>query len=184
MPTQPFNSRVYVPEGIVTNRQGEILDLRELSPFLRTLLVTDGTVTKSLEAFFWEPIKVITQVQKRLELEEPCPLLNVAEGADVIQREVCLQGSASNNVYVYASSVILTAALSEQQIQLMLEGAIGIGELLRELGLETYREIVDFGESAALDVPSGSIYRTYLIHIAGQSAMQITEHFPRHLYSD
>lgn len=41
-----------MPLGDVIER----LRLETLAPFLRVLLVTEGTVTRSLEAFFLEPI--------------------------------------------------------------------------------------------------------------------------------
>lgn len=47
-----FRSRGFIEGGIVHNCEKAAMDMEALPPFLRTLLVTDGTVTKSLEAFF------------------------------------------------------------------------------------------------------------------------------------
>ena len=54
-----------------------------------------------------------------------------------------------------------------------------VGELLRERGLETYREILDVGQS---DVAGEQIYRTYRIVIQHQAAIMITETFPCSVY--
>ena len=53
-----FKSGGYLSESTILTDSGKELDLSQLPAFLRTLMVTDGTVTKSLEAWFWEPVKV------------------------------------------------------------------------------------------------------------------------------
>ena len=56
----PFRCDGYVPQGTIRDSWGHAIPLAELPPFLRALLVTDGTVTKILEAYFWEPVVVDT----------------------------------------------------------------------------------------------------------------------------
>lgn len=93
---------------------------------------------------------------------------------------------------LYATSYLRTELLDENIKTQMVEGKIGIGELLREIGLETYREIVDFGREVfqAYNRLDGepeyveTIYRTYIIHIGGKPAMQITERFPIRLFQN
>ena len=47
-----FRSSGYLTESIIQTLSGKKLDIKTLPSFLRTLLVTDGTVTKSLEAWY------------------------------------------------------------------------------------------------------------------------------------
>jgi hypothetical protein len=70
-----FKTRGFVPGGIITNARDESLALEALPPFLRTLLVTDGTVTKHLEAYFWEEVAVENLGQGMVRLATPFPWL-------------------------------------------------------------------------------------------------------------
>lgn len=190
LPVHPyFKSRGYVPGGIVTNSKNESLHMEALPPFLRTLLVADGTVTKSLEAYFWEQVEVENLGQAPTTLQVAAPWLNLESGAAVLERRVRLRGMESGRVYAYAQSLIKLEALPEHLREDLLQGRIGIGELLRERGLETYREILDVGQSiepqlwAVFDFDPGDlIYRTYRIVIQHQPAIQITEKFPCSVY--
>lgn len=190
IPVQPyFKSRGYVPGGIVTNSKNESLHMEALPPFLRTLLVADGTVTKSLEAYFWEQVEVENLGQAPATLQVAAPWLNLAAGATVLERRVRLRGMESGRVYAYAQSLIKLEALPEHLRADLQQGRIGIGELLRERGLETYREILDVGQSIEPQLkdvfefdPGDLIYRTYRIVIQHQPAIQITEKFPCSVY--
>lgn len=186
-----FRSRGYIEGGIVKNiHQEAILDMEALPPFLRTLLVTDGTVTKSLEAFFWENIKVEKIWQNLVWLKEDLPLIDALAGDNAVKRDVLLRGCESDDVYAYATSYLLPDALDEDIKNQLIEGKIGIGELLREIGLETYREIAEFGREMYrpnFEDPESTeyvetIYRIYVIKIGGKPAIQITERFPYRLF--
>jgi chorismate-pyruvate lyase len=185
-----FKTKGYVPGGIITNRRQENLDLEALPPFLRVLLVTDGTVTKSLEAYFWESIKVENLGQGPVTLDEDIPWVGIKRGEEILQREVRLKGADSGRVYAYAKSWLKLRLLPEALRADLLSGRIGIGEMLRERGLESYREIMDIGsesdESLApvFDIrPCGELlYRTYRVFIHHEAGMLITEKFPRRLY--
>lgn len=185
-----FRSRGFIEGGIVRNINQDAMDMEALPPFLRTLLVTDGTVTKSLEAFFWENIKVEKRWQEQCWLTQDIPSIHAKAGDSALKREVILRGCSTNDIYAYATSYLLTELLDENIKKQMIEGKIGIGELLREIGLETYREIVDFGrevfhanvrEDAEPEYVE-AIYRTYVINIGGKPAIQITERFPIRLF--
>jgi len=85
-----FRSSGYLQDNKILTESGETLDLTQLPPFLRTLLVADGTVTKSLEAWFWEKVK-IEPINNQLEtLEEEVLGIEVEQGDRVLQREVIL----------------------------------------------------------------------------------------------
>lgn len=185
-----FRSRGFIEGGIVRNINHDAMDMEALPPFLRTLLVTDGTVTKSLEAFFWENIKVEMRWQDQCWLTQDLPCIQAKSGDHALKREVLLRGARTNDIYAYATSYLRTELMDENIKQQMLDGKIGIGELLREIGLETYREIVDFGREVfhvnnrADGEPEyvETIYRTYVINIGGKPAIQITERFPIRLF--
>ncbi|MEO9946924.1 MAG: chorismate pyruvate-lyase family protein [Paraglaciecola sp.] len=187
-----FRSRGFIEGGIVRNINEDAMDMEALPPFLRTLLVTDGTVTKSLEAFFWENIKVEKRWQEEFILTMDLPFIQAKVDDLTLKREVILRGVSTNDIYAYATSYLRTELLDENIKTQMVEGKIGIGELLREIGLETYREIVDFGREVfqAYNRLDGepeyveTIYRTYIIHIGGKPAMQITERFPIRLFQN
>jgi chorismate-pyruvate lyase len=187
-----FRSRGYIEGGIVRNINQDVMDMEALPPFLRTLLVTDGTVTKSLEAYFWENIKVEKLSQEQCWLTQELPAIEAKIGERVLKRDVLLRGCSSNDIYVYATSYLLTDMLDEEIKKALVEGKIGIGELLREIGLETYREIVDFGREVYQTNQEGSenpellevIYRIYVINISGKPAIQITERFPYLLFQE
>jgi chorismate-pyruvate lyase len=72
-------------------------------------------------------------------------------------------------------------------------GGIGIGVLIREAGLESYRELLDVGttsdlsfENMELDANDEEhtdiVYRTYRIYLGKQPALLVTEKFPQELY--
>lgn len=185
-----FRTRGFIEGGVVRNANHDEFNMAELPPFLRTLLVTDGTVTKSLEAFFWENIKVEKCRQEQCWLTQELPFLRAKIGEHVLKRDVILRGTSTSDIYAYATSFILTDLIEKEMLKQLLAGKIGIGELLREIGLETYREIVDFGQEISCiktsnDDSAGNIntvFRTYVIYIDGRPAIQINERFPVDLF--
>jgi len=156
-----------------------------LPPFLRTLLVTDGTVTKSLEAFCWEPIDVETVSQAVIQAERDIGWLDLASGEAIIARRVNLRGRTSGVVYTSPNSLIRPNLIPETLRDGLMAGALGIGELIRDCGLETYRELLEIGGSGSTP-PGGQaqpatgphIHRTYRIVVGGHPAILVTEYFP------
>lgn len=185
-----FRSSGYLPDDHIQGSSGHWFDMGGLPPFLRTLLVTDGTVTKSLEAYFWEPVDVTPLTQNKITLQEPVEGLAVASGDTALRREVSLMGCQSGRRYASARSFLALNQLPNELAEAMVTGEIGIGELLREKGVETYREIisVDFIERGksndALLVPfeDDLVSRSYRIRVGGAPAIVVTEYFPVALY--
>lgn len=188
-----FRSSGFLRDKIIHTESGGAIDLSKLPAFLRTLLVTDGTVTKSLEAWFWEAVK-IQAVSNRLKvLESEVSGLEVEVGNKILQREVLLKGVDSNKIYACARSTVSLKHLP-QEISLALEkGEMGIGELLREKGVETYRDI--FNINYLIDIPQQDtllsslapltaelLSRSYRIRVNGHPAIIVTEHFPVDIY--
>ena len=176
-----FNSSGFVDSNVVSVPPGHGVEFASLPPFLRVLLSTDGTVTKSLESFFWEPVSVANVEQKEIVLKESLPFLGASKGQNVISRKVSLIGEQSELTFAFAQSYICLDKIPETVREDLSVGKLGIGELLRECGLETYRDIVDIGQSIS---ESGElIWRTYLIVIDHQPVIQITESFPLSVYA-
>lgn len=163
----------------LTAYAGTVIDLAKLSAWMRILLVTDGTVTKTLEAMFWEPVNV--QLLQQSYISGPA-------GVEVLERDVILVGENTNTEYVFARSYLNTALMPEELVLALKSGERGIGWLLRQMITEQYRDIVEIGYSNTLvksDIPEGyekAVFRTYCINVGGERLMQISEHFPMAIF--
>jgi chorismate-pyruvate lyase len=188
----PFRCEGYVPGGTIRGVGEADVLLERLPPFLRALLVTDGTVTKILEAYFWEPVEVDTLRQELSVAEAEVAWINVPEKEQVLVRQARLRGAESGNVYAMAFSVIRPALIPAPFRQRLINQEIGIGVLIRDSGLESYREVIDAGvergdayehmRDATRPRPMDLVYRTYRIIIDGKPVILITESFPWELY--
>ena len=164
-------------------------DFPGLSAILRVLLVTDGTVTKTLEAYFGEAIEVDVLEHAERTSETPYPQIGIAVGDRILHRYVRLVGKATRNVYAVAESVAVLEHLSQQIRRKLIEEHKGIGELLREGRLETYRELLTANLTAAgrwaedLDVAATAsvVTRDYRIYQGGRAVLLIREVFPEEL---
>lgn len=185
-----FRSSGYLADDRFTAADGHVFRIGDLPPFLRTLLVTDGTVTKSLEAWFWEPVKVVPLGGERLRLDDPVEGLEAGGGDEILQRKVLLQGETTAVPYACARSLVALKTLSDPLRKGLLEGKIGIGELLREQDVETYREVValdylEAREAKTVFAPlagSDAVARSYRIRVRGVPAILVTEYFPVEAY--
>lgn len=193
-----FKSHGYLAEGRLKNSKGQTLDIAAMPAILRTLLVTDGTVTKTLEAYFWEPISVVSLDQHEVKTANPIEFLDCQQEEPLLDRHIRLVGQSSENVYAYAHSFIRLNMLPPAICSDLKAGLIGIGEILRETGLETYRELVDLGEETSKEAGKATgknssnealakdehiIYRTYRIMINHKPVILVTERFPYSIYS-
>ena len=80
-PSQPpFRCEGFTRDAVIPASSGDPIPLEEVPPFLRALLVTDGTVTKILEAYFWEPVVVDTVSQCFEVATEAVPWIEVEAG--------------------------------------------------------------------------------------------------------
>ncbi len=179
-----FRSSGYQENSLIDTDSGNQLDLASLPPFLRTLLVMDGTVTKALESWFWEPVKVIPLSNQQYQQNDNQPKL--------LQREVLLRGEQSSRVFACARSHVSLQSLPDEIAEALSLGKIGIGELLREKGLETYRELfnINYFQVSPKDDPlclnlleTAIISRSYKIWVNENPAITVTEYFPLKLYA-
>ena len=179
----PFRCEGFVRDGTIAGVGCEPVAIDTLPAFLRALLVTDGTVTKIIEAYFWEPVVVDTLRQEFVTAEAEIPWIKVAAGDRILIRRARLRGADSGNHYAHAFSVIRTSLIPEHFRQRLIDREIGIGALIRDSGLESYREVMEVGIEP---VPGGTdaegVSRTYRIIIAGEPVILITETFPLALY--
>lgn len=159
---------------------------KDLTPFQRILLTTDGTVTEILEAYLWEQMKVVKLFQDNLFLKDGIPSLEVGKGTQILLRKILLCGRLSQRNYIYAESIILPDRLNERMREGLLQSNKPIGLLILEERLETFREILDCGKEQAQDLSDYFgikkdeflIFRTYRIFANGLPIMLVTEKFP------
>jgi len=173
----------YLDNAKVRKPDGSHISLAELPPLLRTLLVTDGTVTKVLEAYFWEPVDVRAKCLEVVKAAQSIPWLNLSAGEEVLARHVQLVGEQSGTLYAEAFSAVRLNEFEPPLQQSLVEGSVGIGVLLRESGLETYREIMTVGvEPDPEERDDEWVYRTYRITSDKKPVILIRESFPWKLY--
>jgi chorismate-pyruvate lyase len=162
------------------------LNFRALTPFQRALMVSDGTVTKFIEAYTLDPVEIIRLSQKHYPLEENHPWLEAEKNTDVMLREVAIRGIYSHNLYVYGVSYIAPERLPPDiRDRLEVQGE-GIGRILNDHRVETRREVLWFGREKVSDLPqkissacNGEfISRTYRIIMDGKPIVMINERFP------
>jgi chorismate-pyruvate lyase len=186
----PFRSDGFLRHASLPVQGGADVPISSLPPFLRALLVTDGTVTKILEAYFWEPVEVRTLEQSFRRAEQRVEWIQVDVGDRVLIRRAQLAGRDSGRTYVNAFSVIRTQLIPAAFRQRLIDREIGIGVLIRDSGLESYREVLEIGLERPEDLeqsaePGGeTVFRTYRIIIEGEPVILITEGFPLVLYRD
>lgn len=163
-----------------------------LSAFQRILLTTDGTVTDILEAFSGESIRVVKLHQDVTPLENAVASLELPWGEPALRRSILLQGHMSLVNFLYADSIIALDRLSEGVRDGLLTSKKGIGMLILEHRIETFKEILDCGIEPAAGLaehfrigPEDSlIHRTYRMLSGGRPIMVITEKFPSSFFQD
>jgi len=157
--------------------------IEALEPFLRALLFTDGTVTRSLEAHTLQPVTVrpLEQVTTSAP-DDAARCLEVAAGAECVRRRVSMQ-IAGAPVAIWAESFLLVDRLPGHFVERMGASTTGIGGSLQQLKLESWRELLHFGLSdppAWADGPAPSplaLSRLYRICTVGRPALLISETF-------
>lgn len=156
-----------------------------LTPLQRSLLVTDGTVTKLLEAHHAEPVAIETLRQDTMRLSADDGWLDACAGAAVINREVALRGARSGRVYVWAETLLVADRLPDSVRAGLQANPGGLGRILSESRLETRREILWWGVEEPGTLPGQIdplgprfLARTYRVMHAGVVLMLITERFP------
>jgi chorismate-pyruvate lyase len=161
----------------------EAVDLERLNPFLRGLLLLDGTVSRALEAETLHPVEVEPVEQEDCAPpEEVAAHLTLAPGERCLRRRVVMR-IASSAPSVWAESFVVPERLPEAFLSALTGNSQGIGGSLQQLKLESARELLWFGRSSAppwpapAGVPAATVRRAYLILTGGRPALLITEDF-------
>ena len=181
----PFRCDGYSEGAVLQGTRDAVIPLADLPPFLRALLVTDGTVTKLLEAYFWEPVAVDTLEQRLETAEQPVPWIGLGIGDRCLIRDARLRGVHSGHAFAEALSLIRIERIPKDFRHRLINREIGIGVLIRDSGLESYREVLDVGLDHSGTPPGDQrggadqiVFRTYRIIIGGHPVILITERFP------
>lgn len=151
------------------------LSVTTLTPYHRSMLLTDGTVTRTLEAF------VLEQVDARCirQYEQPAGTvedgwLDAAPTERILVRHVDLVGSRSETRYARAESLIALDRLPPAFTAALTTEPEGIGAALQAAAAESYRELLFYGR------PDDAVCaRCYRIFIARKPAFVIREWFLR-----
>ena len=134
------------------------------------------------------PFETMSQAVVRAEAD--IEWLDLRAADEIIVRRVNLRGRTSGVVYTRAHSLIRPQFIPEALRGRLVAGSLGIGELIRDCGLETYRELLEIGASPSMpgradgDDEDGSvIHRTYRIVVGGRPAILVTEYFPMSVFA-
>ncbi|MFV1956471.1 MAG: chorismate pyruvate-lyase family protein [bacterium] len=168
------------------------INIKDLTPFQRILLTTDGMVTEILEAYLWERMKVTKIFQEYFILEHSIPSLEIERGCRILKRKICLCGRLSHKNHIYAETIIVPDRLDERIRDGLLNSNKPIGQLILEDRLETFREILDYGKEQAHDLAvyfnikknDFLIFRTYRVFANSLPIMLITEKFQENVDRD
>jgi chorismate-pyruvate lyase len=171
-----FTAQSELPEEL------DPIGLDALDPFLRNLLVTDGPVSRSLEAHALRPVSV-----ELLEQSETLPPAAVAAHMQLAEDEACLRRRVVIRIgapdpSVWAESFVVPGRIPVEFLRALRDNSRGIGGALEELKLESWRELLWFGLASPppwLEPGNAApaLRRAYLILIERRAALMITEDF-------
>jgi beta-ribofuranosylaminobenzene 5'-phosphate synthase len=140
----------------------------QLSPLERILSVSDGSVTRILEAWIGEPMNIRTISQVIKSAGNLGAALGVDESEEVNFREVeicdCL-----GSVLIRAKSWTPLSRLEPGFREDLMKADVPIGKLLEKHNIEARREI------RGAEIKSGKVNRTYDIIRGGKLLMRISE---------
>lgn len=180
---------IFIAQAERPAMSGEI-NIAQLTPFQRALIVTDGTVTRLIEAYTLSPVEVVLLHQTEQTLSTEHIWLELPSGAHVISREVLLQtssiGDDTPKTQAYATSLIVPQHLPKGILDELESDPAGLGGILQNSGLETRRELLWCCCETARDLPEAIAHlegepllsRTYRVLANTKPIMLITEKFP------
>ncbi|MCP4702036.1 MAG: DUF98 domain-containing protein [Gammaproteobacteria bacterium] len=166
------------------------LILEKLNPLQKIMLSADGTLTKLLEVYLDERMRIIKLMEKVFPAPQAIDALELEAGHDIIERKILLQGESSGRAWLYADSVIVPERLEKRFRDQLLNSHVPIGKLWLEHKIETYKELIttrretagDMGVHFQLDAREILLSRTYRVFCQRMPVMMITEKFPEHYF--
>jgi chorismate-pyruvate lyase len=159
------------------------LEIDNMDPCLRTLLFTDGTVTRTLE------VQTLNRVSIGVVHQTNCTAppsasryLQVDAGTDAVERRVRMCIGESQSPSVWAETYLIPERLPRGFLGLLSGTPEGIGESLQALMLESARDLLWFGLGTPPDWATESatpeaLMRLYRVNTHGQPALLISEWF-------
>jgi chorismate-pyruvate lyase len=161
------------------------VEIEALDPFLRGLLFTDGTVTRTLAVQMLAPVAV--EPIGQLPVPTPAHVAECLEaplGEESIRRQVSIGVGAPPTPVLWAESFIVPERLPPGFVGLLDSAPDGIGQSLQRFSLESSRELCWFGLGPVPTwAPDGAVAadavlcRLYRIVSDGRPAILISEHF-------
>ncbi|MEZ5399252.1 MAG: chorismate pyruvate-lyase family protein [Bryobacteraceae bacterium] len=152
----------------------------------RVLLVTDGTLTDTVEALYGEPIglrKVALGITPASGGPDP---LQAPAGSPIMHRKIVLYGEETGRNYVYAESALALDRLPPAFRDGLLNTDTPIGRLWTEFRVETWKELLTAAAIPAgpisrffPDAPGDLLTRTYRMISRDEPLMVISEYFPK-----
>jgi chorismate-pyruvate lyase len=172
--------------------QLEDFDPHSLGLLQRIFLVSDGTLTDTLEAAFLEPVGIVKLAGGTAPATQRIDALNLEPGESVMDRRVLLYGENTKRNYVYAESQLAVDRLPEPFRRELIESDKPLGRLWWEHRLETWKELLTvarrpMGDLARHFPEPGAppdrgerliLSRSYRLVSGGLPLMVITEYFP------
>jgi chorismate-pyruvate lyase len=160
------------------------VDLVAMDPYLRGLLFTDGTVTRTLEVQALSPISVkVTEQEESPAKDEVAKRLEVPAGTAAIQRRVTIGLGAPAAPVIWAESHIVPDRLPAGFLAVLDDSPDGIGQSLQQVKLESWREMLWFGLDSSPEWSQANeevrtvLLRLYRVIMQGKPAMLISESF-------
>jgi len=161
-------------------------DFTSLELLQRVLLVTDGTITDTIEVAFGEPITLMKVSCELLITPSDIDALDVTAGCSLMDRKIQLLGRTTCRVYAYAETLLVIDRLPDELRRQLLLSNTALGRLWSEYRIEGRKELL-----SVTRVPVGSVRypftpgqhadllkRTYRMISAGKPVSLITEYFP------
>lgn len=160
------------------------VEIEALDPFLRGLLFTDGTVTRTLAVQMLAPVAV--EPIGQLPVPTPAHVAECLEAPpreESIRRQVSIGVGAPPTPVLWAESYMIPGRLPPGFVGLLDSAPDGIGQSLQRFSLESSRELCWFGLGPVPAwAPEGPVAdavlcRLYRIVSDGRPSILISEHF-------
>lgn len=164
----------------------EAVATAQLSRFHRAVLSLDGTVTRFLEAWALEPVRVLRLSHHWRTLIADDDGLQADQGSRVLVRQAALQGGYSGALFSCATAELVIARIPASAIEDLNQNPGGLGRTLLSSGMESRRELLWFGRMGGDRLPlvfrhlggQRFVVRTYRLVAGGLPVVRITERFP------
>lgn len=140
--------------------QLEVESQKSIPILLLVVLFQKGTLESLLQVILKNDIEVDVRLQKKF--------------GSLLYRKVQIRSRLNGTSIVYATSKIMTKNLPEALLDRIIEGKEGVGSIIEDLKIETFRKIKVIGYSKK----ERALYRIYDIYIHRRLAITITEYFP------